>query len=261
MQIVEKKEPFPTIVNQNFYILTDTNEADIQKVEEKLTELGFTVQKVPTATTSDLNFEEGKAAHFAINLSPAMNTEGVRKAVAYCLQKDSFLCFFGDLDLLLPEQSLLLSKIPCVRFKNFPIDLDSLENAIASHLREKKRILVVDDDPILLRSIKIWLGTDFEVSLVTSGTQALEFLSHQPTDLILLDYRMPEMDGAETLKALRQSEKTANIPVIFLTAKNDRESVVSVMQLKPQGYILKQEKPEVIRETLVQFFKRRIIQL
>lgn len=58
-------------------------------------------------------------------------------------------------------------------------------------------------------------------------------------DLILLDYEMPVCDGKMTLEMLRADKNLATIPVMFLTAINDRESIEAVLKLKPAGYLLK----------------------
>ena len=121
---------------------------------------------------------------------------------------------------------------------------------------EKKRILVVDDEPLLLRSIKGWLGTDFAVFLVNSGQNALSFLDMHPVDLVLLDYMMPGMDGPEVLKRIRGGTHK-ELPVIFLTANSDSRDETNVMQLKPDGYILKTLSPEEIKQAVQDFFKER----
>ena len=126
---------------------------------------------------------------------------------------------------------------------------------------EKKHILVVDDEPIILRSIKVWLGDDFHLSLVSSGEMALEFLDMHPVDLVLLDYKMPTMDGPKVLDHIRSDDRLTNLPVIFLTANNDRESILNVMQLKPDGYILKTKAPDEIKQAIVDFFKNRVIKV
>ena len=123
----------------------------------------------------------------------------------------------------------------------------------------KKRILVVDDEPIMLRSIKNWLGDQFEVSLVNSGETALQFLDMHPIDLVLLDYKMPTMTGPKVLQKIRTDKNMKDLPVIFLTAKNDKESIMSVVHMKPEGYILKTQSPEEIKQAVMDFFNKRII--
>ena len=88
-------------------------------------------------------------------------------------------------------------------------------------------IVVVDDEPISLKNAKMLLNTeDIRVSCLRSGKELLEFLETNKPDLILLDVMMPEMDGFETIAALRQFEKQNKrpwTPVIFLTGENDSE--------------------------------------
>lgn len=88
-------------------------------------------------------------------------------------------------------------------------------------------IVVVDDEPISLKNAKMLLNTEnMKVSCLRSGAELLEFLDSNEPDLILLDVLMPEMDGFETIAALREFEKKNKrhwTPVIFLTGENDTE--------------------------------------
>ena len=68
-------------------------------------------------------------------------------------------------------------------------------------------------------------------------------LEKYKVDLILLDYMMPEMDGPEVLKRLRNRSEYDDIPVVFLTGMSDKEAVLKlIVELKPQGYVLKPSK-------------------
>lgn len=118
---------------------------------------------------------------------------------------------------------------------------ESLEDDIPLLLPEsvKQHLLVVDDDPIYLRTMMNWLKQDFSVSVVKSGRDAIDFLSKELPDLILLDYEMPVMDGAKTLEKIRSKPQYQNIPVIFLTGVTDSSMVKDAVKLKPQGYVLK----------------------
>lgn len=107
--------------------------------------------------------------------------------------------------------------------------------------QEPKHILVVDDEPIMLRTISNWLNDLFIVSVAKSGAAALQYLSKETPDLILLDYNMPVCDGIQTLKMMRAEENLKDIPVFFLTGVDDVELVKKALELKPQGYILKSE--------------------
>ena len=94
---------------------------------------------------------------------------------------------------------------------------------------------------------------------MNSGETAIEFLCTHPIDLILLDYKMPTMSGADVLRQIRAVPKMKDTPVIFLTAYSDRSSVMDVMKLRPEGYILKSKSPDEIKKTVVDFFKNRIV--
>ena len=68
---------------------------------------------------------------------------------------------------------------------------------------------------------------------------AISLLTQHHVDLILLDYEMPVVSGLQVLEMLRSEPATANIPVIFLTAKDDRETVMKVVAAHPEKYLLK----------------------
>lgn len=103
----------------------------------------------------------------------------------------------------------------------------------------KKRILVVDDNGTALRTMKAMLQEEYQVDLAISGAQAMTSIGKNRPDLILLDYEMPICDGKMTLEMIRADEEMKDIPVIFLTAINDRENIEAVLKLKPAGYFLK----------------------
>ncbi len=121
----------------------------------------------------------------------------------------------------------------------------------------KKTILVVDDDPNYLSLVREWLKDTYKVAMANSGLQAIKWLGKHHADLILLDYEMPITTGPQVLEMLRGDAETKSIPVMFLTGKSDKQSVMSVVELKPEGYFLKSiEKPELL-EKLDKFFKLR----
>lgn len=123
----------------------------------------------------------------------------------------------------------------------------------------KKHILVVDDSGTMLTTIRTWLSGKYRVSLVNSAMNALTFLTKQKPDLVLLDYDMPVCSGAHLLEMMRSEETTADIPVIFLTGKGDKDSVKSVLDYKPAGYLLKTLPKEKIIDEIDTFFLNREI--
>lgn len=120
----------------------------------------------------------------------------------------------------------------------------------------KKKIMLVDDSALLLRSMKSMLEKQYDICLAKSGEQALKLIPQENPDLILLDYEMEGMDGKSTFEAMREDEDMKWIPVVFLTSIADRKSVYDVLSSKPDGYLLKPPDEEKIRETIQEILGR-----
>ena len=90
--------------------------------------------------------------------------------------------------------------------------------------------------------------------MASSGKIALSFLAQNPVDLVLLDYEMPVMSGPDVLKDIRNTQSIKDLPVIFLTAKDDKESVMKVVALKPEKYLLKSMPKEKLIAAIDDFF-------
>ena len=132
--------------------------------------------------------------------------------------------------------------------------VSTINNTLLSGDR-RKRILVVDDDAVLLRTMKNWLSKSYDVYMANSGMNAISFLAQNTVDLILLDYEMPVASGLQVFEMIKGEPKTANIPVIFLTAKDDRETVMKVLAAKPDKYLLKTMAPDALVQSVHDFFK------
>lgn len=104
---------------------------------------------------------------------------------------------------------------------------------------EGPHILVVDDDPMNIRIAEKMLAEHFCVFSARSGMDALETLTHELPDLILLDLHMPEMDGFEVIRRLKEDARYREIPVLFLTADNDRDMEVRGFQEGAMDFITK----------------------
>ena len=100
-------------------------------------------------------------------------------------------------------------------------------------------ILVVDDNPKFLKDALPMYG--YEVTIAEDGIEALKLLSDEKNnfDLVLLDVMMPNMDGWDTLKAIRKNPKTQYIPVIMITAVSEDQKVVSGLKIGADDYIVK----------------------
>lgn len=115
---------------------------------------------------------------------------------------------------------------------------------------QRQHILVVDDDPLMLKMLKEHLHDDYDVATAVSGKIALKFLERKTTNLILLDYEMPGETGPEVLEKLRANEATKDLLIIFLTGVSDREKIQEALVLRPQSYLLKPIDREKLLESI-----------
>ena len=144
-----------------------------------------------------------------------------------------------------------------------PLDYSNYINIVNTYTKKaatgelKKSILVVDDDPNYMNLVREWLKDTYKVSMATSGLRAIKWLGANKVDLILLDYEMPVTDGPQVLEMLRADDDTKDIPVMFLTGRDDKESVMAVVSLKPEGYFLKTiGKDELLNKLKIYFISK-----
>lgn len=187
------------------------------------------------------------------------------KALIYlrdiCVENAYRLFFMGrreDIDKAKRDYSIRISEGEFFR----PINVNDVSDQLGTladnnPFMNRKHILVVDDSGIMLATIQEWLGGIYRVSVVNSALNAITFLSSNKPDLILLDYEMPGCSGPQLLEMLRNDEKTQNIPVMFLTGRDDKGSVESVLSLRPEGYLLKNTPKEYIVKQVNEFFEKR----
>ena len=107
-----------------------------------------------------------------------------------------------------------------------------------------------------MRTVYEWLKDSYHVGMASNGVQAISYLAKNKADLVLLDYEMPVADGPQVLSMLKNDPDTGQIPVMFLTGHGDRNSVMSVIDLKPVDYLLKTIDRETLLKKLNEFFER-----
>jgi DNA-binding NarL/FixJ family response regulator len=108
-----------------------------------------------------------------------------------------------------------------------------------------KRLLIVDDEPNLLRAVAACLRAEnYEVSTARSGREALMHLAESIPDLIVSDIRMPGMDGYQLARQLRGSPRTALVPIIFLTAKDEIADRIEGFRSGIDAYLTKPFEPD-----------------
>ncbi len=105
---------------------------------------------------------------------------------------------------------------------------------------ERPRILVVDDEEDILELVRYNLAAaGFEILCAETGERALEMVRTQNVDLVVLDLMLPGMDGFDVARALKEKEKTREIPIVMLTAKGEEPDVVIGLELGADDYIIK----------------------
>lgn len=107
-----------------------------------------------------------------------------------------------------------------------------------------KRVLVVDDEPVVRALVAASLAGECEVDAAVDGSQALASVEELHPDLILLDVGLPGMSGAEVLRRLRASDQTSSIPVLMLTGLEPPE------ESKPDGVLLKPFTPASLKASI-----------
>ena len=143
-----------------------------------------------------------------------------------------------------------------LNMEKFLEQVESYVDAASAEAR-KKSILIVDDDVAYMQMIRKWLKDSYRVGMANSGAQAITWLAKNEADLILLDYEMPVTSGPKVLEMLRSEAETSTVPVMFLTGKGDRMSILRVLDLKPADYLLKNIDRKQLLEKVDGFFKEK----
>lgn len=109
------------------------------------------------------------------------------------------------------------------------------------------RLAIVDDDILIRESLKIIIGIDDEIEVVATlenGKECIDFLVNNQVDILLLDMRMPIMDGNEVLEEI--SKREIDVKVLILTTFDEEKLISSAIKHKTSGYLLKSSKPDKI---------------
>lgn len=107
---------------------------------------------------------------------------------------------------------------------------------------EKNKILVVEDDIFISDIYQVKFTQEgFEVAVAVNGLEALKILDNFRPDIILLDIIMPQMDGIETLKKIKNNDKLKNIPIIMLTNISEKEKVEESEEMGVNDYLVKSQ--------------------
>lgn len=130
----------------------------------------------------------------------------------------------------------------CVKMKTERVILEKINYYFSktNMIENKKLILLVEDDIFVKDIYNHKLTADgYEVAMVGSGTEALEFMEKRKPDLILLDIVMPYMDGKEALGRIKEKEEWKKIPIIMLTNLSEAEDINETESLGADKYLIK----------------------
>jgi two-component system alkaline phosphatase synthesis response regulator PhoP len=109
------------------------------------------------------------------------------------------------------------------------------------------KVLVVDDEPDIVEILSYNLAKEnFEVSKAYNGYEAVSFALKNHPDLIIMDIRMPVMNGIEACRMIKKNEFMKNIPVLFLTADNDEYTSLSAAEAGGDHFVTKPIRPSIL---------------
>ena len=121
------------------------------------------------------------------------------------------------------------------------------------------KILIVDDDPDVVEILSYnLLKQKYEVFKATNGNEGLVAVMESSPDLIILDIRMPEMNGIEMCREMKRSEIYSKIPVLFLTADTDEYTMLSAIEAGGDHFITKPVKPKLILDLVEEISKKNV---
>lgn len=253
---------------KNIVILMYQYSVVVKGMENKLKELGYHVDVVSNRFESIKDYA-ASVSLFIFYLPTDVKEEGnevkILSDMAEKVMKwDSNMVIIGEKKYH-QDLTARLPKIHPFEWVDKPVDMKSFGSLVEKLVGEevekssKKRILIIDDDPSYAKMVREWIKEKFRVDIVTAGMQAITFLlkvqESDKVDLILLDYEMPVVDGPQVLQMLRQEPVTADIPVIFLTGIGTKEAVGRVVELKPDGYILK----STTKDDLLDYLRQKLL--
>lgn len=180
------------------------------------------------------------------------NPNGIGLGLA--LSKELMQIMGGDLTLKKTGQDGSIFKVK-LKVKDSEVTLS--DTADATHKNDSITILLVDDHPALLNHLKQELGSHFNCHTAVNGKEGLEKAIELIPDVIISDIAMPEMDGLELAKSIKENELTEHIPMMLLTAKTAKEIKYSSLAAGVVSYMNKPFDIEEIKHQINSFLKWR----
>ena len=121
----------------------------------------------------------------------------------------------------------------------------------------RPNVLIVDDDVQALETMSLYLVDIADVFTVTGGRQAVEYVQLYRMDVILLDVDMPIMDGFKTLEQFRNLKECINVPVVLVTGKSDKYTVMNSVCMGVDGYLVKPVNKESLCQKVMEVYQKK----
>ncbi len=179
-----------------------------------------------------------------------------------CMEKEKSLVLIGRKE----EYEQVLKNMPekCINaWFERPLDMNKFLQTVKNlkdsmiMMAMRKTVLIVDDDVAYMQMIRDWLKDTYQVVMVNSGVKAIQWLTNNKADLVLLDYEMPVVNGPTFFEMLKSDPESDVIPVMFLTGQMTKSSVVTAMKLRPVDYLLKSITKSELRDKLTHYFAKQ----
>lgn len=243
----------------NILLVSEINSFLLSSLITQLEEDHHTVYQTPNEPNEIGKYKEG--LDLILLYAEELSLDGLVFLKDKAIEEGIPILLLGDINEVMDVEKKIPPQLIQKKFIR-PVNVKEVAHYIDKIFTEedkgmKKRILVVDDSGAMLRSVKGWLEDKYQVVLANSGTMAIKYLAIRKPDLILLDYEMPICDGKQVLEMIRSEVEFSDIPVMFLTNKSDKESVMSVSGFKLEGYLLKSMEPEKIVAHIDEFFEKK----
>jgi signal transduction histidine kinase/ligand-binding sensor domain-containing protein/AraC-like DNA-binding protein len=150
------------------------------------------------------------------------------------------------------ESSIAVELRPVLKSK--PVEGTIYTSAkLTSH---SNHILLVEDDKELADFLQISLSKRYNVAIVSNGAEALKYISTTKPDLVISDINMPQMDGVELTKRLKNNPKTSHIPLLILSGQSEKESQMKALKEGANAYLLKPVEIELLELRIENFLRR-----
>ena len=245
----------------NVLIISSQEKFSVHGMKMKLNEIGFNSEYVP------LEIKKLQQKADSSDLIVYYMDDTVEDDPSFlvflkdlCMEKEKNLMLIGRKE----EYEEVIKTVPlhCISaWFERPLDMKEFLEKVTEQFDKmllqgmRKTILIVDDDVTYMQMIREWLKDSYQVIMVNSGMKAIKWLTTNKVDLVLLDYNMPVTNGPQIFEMLKSDVDTDEVPVMFLTGQQNKESVMTAMKLRPVDYLLKSISRNELKEKLDNYFE------